>query len=326
MWEEFMKPLRLAVASTTVALVTLGGSSLLGQEGVLKYRWNKGDVLRYRIVTQTNAAMTGIPGMGEMTVNTTLTQVQQMTTQEVAADGSATIQNKFESVKMETATPMGSYAYDSAAPPQNTADPVIASMASSMGALVGESITLVMSPDGSIQKMEGMTRIMEKVKQSTPQAAGFGLGLDSVLSDDAMKGTFGQNFGHFPATPVKPGDTWKHDLSMPNPFGIMKLATTFSVKGVETTGGKELVRIASTSTITATAGDKAPPMPVPMTIQFNDGTGDGELIFDRKLGRNQRASFNTTLPLSMSMTGPDGSQMSIQALTKTTTTMELIEK
>jgi uncharacterized protein DUF6263 len=326
MWEEFMKPLRLAVASAAVALVTLGGSSLLGQEGVLKYRWNKGDVLRYRIVTQTNAAMTGIPGMGEMTVNTTLTQVQQLTTQEVAADGTATIQNKFESVKMETATPMGSYAYDSAAPPQNTADPVIASMASSMGALVGESITLVMSPDGSIQKMEGMTRIMEKMKQNAPQAAGFGLGLDSVLSDDAMKGMFGQNFGHFPATPVKPGDTWKHDLSMPNPFGIMHLATTFSVKGVETTGGKELVRIASTSTIKATAGDKAPPMPVPMTIQFNDGTGDGEMIFDRKLGRNQRASFNTTLPLSMSMTGPDGSQMSIQALTKTTTTMELIEK
>ena len=321
-----MKPLRLAVGTAVMAIVTLAGSSLLGQEGVLKYRWNKGEVLRYRVVTQTNAAMTGIPGMGEMTVSNTMTQVQQLTTQEVAADGAATIQNKFESVKMETATPMGSYAYDSTAPPQNAADPVIASMASTMGALVGESITLVMSPDGSIQKMEGMTRIMEKVKKSNPQTAGFGMGLDSMLSDEAMKGMFGQNFGHLPATPVKPGDTWKHDLTMPNPFGIMSFATTFSVKGVETTGGKDLVRIASTSTIKATAGDKAPPMPMPMTIQFSDGTGDGELVFDRKLGRNQRASFNTTLPLSMSMTGPDGSQMSIQALTKTTTTMELIEK
>ena len=79
-----MKPIRLAVGSVLVAFVALGaGSSLLGQEGALRYRWTKGDVLRYRVVQTTNAAMSGIPGMGEMNVTNTMTQVQQFTTTDV---------------------------------------------------------------------------------------------------------------------------------------------------------------------------------------------------------------------------------------------------
>ena len=71
-------------------------------------------MLRYRVVQTTNAAMSGIPGMGEMNVTNTMTQVQQFTTTDVAADGAATLQVKFESIKMEMGTPMGTFVYDSA--------------------------------------------------------------------------------------------------------------------------------------------------------------------------------------------------------------------
>ena len=323
-----MKPLRLAIGTAALGLVTLGGSSLLGQEGMLRYRWTKGEPLRYRVVNETNAAMTGIPGMGEMTVRTTITQVQELLPQDVAADGTATLQAKFESVKMDTATPMGTFTYDSANPAQNSNDQVVAQIAATMGALVGESVTLVMSPTGAIQKMEGMTRILQKVQKAAPQAGGaFGMGgLDSILSDDAMQGSFGQGFGQLPTTPVKPGDTWKSDLTLPNPFGKMSFSTTNSLKAIDTTGGRELARIVSTSTIKAVPSDKPAALPMPMTIQFSDGTGEGETTFDRKLGRTQKATFLATLPMSMNMTAPDGSSISMQALTKTTTTMELIEK
>jgi hypothetical protein len=323
-----MKPLRLAVASAAVAVVTLGWSSLLGQEGALRYRWTKGEPLRYRVVQDVNATMTGIPGMGEMTVRNTMTQVELLTPQDVAADGTATLEAKFESVKMEMATPMGTFAYDSANPSQNSSDPTIGQIGAVMGALVGESITIVMSPNGAIQKMEGMTRILQKVQQAAPQAGnalGMG-GLESVLSDEAFKGTFGQGFGSLPPTPVKPGDTWKSDLTMPNPFGTMSISTTHNLKAVETAGGRELARIVSTSTIKAAPGGKPPAFPMPVTVQFNDGTGEGETIFDRKLGRTQKATALSTLPMSMNMTAPDGTSLSIQALTKTTMTMELIEK
>lgn len=320
-----MKPIRLAVGSVLIAFVALGaGSSLLGQEGALRYRWNKGDVLRYRVVQTTNAAMSGIPGMGEMNVTNTMTQVQQFTTTDVAADGAATLQVKFESLKMEMGTPMGTFVYDSAAPPAQNPDQMVAQLAATIGTLVGESITLVMTPNGNIEKMEGMARIMEKVQKSTP-AMGMA-GLDSLLTDDSMKGSFGQSFAHLPGTAVKTGETWKHDLVMPNPFGTMNVATQYSLKGVESTGGKELAQILSTATIKATPGGKPPAMPMPMTIQFSDGTGDGEIFFDRRAGRTQRATFNTTMPMTMNMTAPDGSTVNISALTKTTMTTELIEK
>jgi hypothetical protein len=319
--------LRLAVGSVLVAFVTLGaGSSLLGQEGALRYRWTKGDVTRYRVVQTTNAAMSGIPGMGEMNVTNTMTQVQQFTTTDVGADGAGTLQVKFESIKMEMGTPMGTFTYDSTAPSQNP-DPMVAQLGATIGALVGESLTLVMSPNGAIQKMDGMTRIMEKMQKNTPAAGGMGMaGLDSLLTDESMKGAFGQSFAHLPGTAVKTGDSWKHDLVMPNPFGTMNVATLYSLKGVESTGGKELARIASTATITASPSAKPPAMPMPVTIQFADGTGDGEIIFDRRAGRTQRSTFNTTMPMSMNMTAPDGSTLNISALTKTTMMTELIEK
>jgi hypothetical protein len=65
---------------------------------------------------------------------------------------------------------------------------------------------------------------------------------------------------------------------------------------------------------------------MPMTMEFGDGTGQGELVFDRKLGRTQQATMSMTLPFSMNMTTPDGQSISMQAMTKTTTKMELIEK
>jgi hypothetical protein len=323
-----MQPLRLAVGSAAVALVTFGGSALIGQEGVLRYRWTKGEPLRYRIVQETNATMTGVPGMGEMTIRNTMTQMQQFTPKDVAGDGTATLEARFESVKMEMGTPMGTFTYDSANPAQNSSDQMVAQIAATMGALVGESITLVMSPNGAIQKIEGLTRIRQKVEQTTPQAAsalGMG-GLDAILSDEALKGSYGQGFSQLPATPVKPGDTWKNDLTMPNPFGTMNFSTTHSLKAVETAGGKDLARIAMTSTIKAAPANKPPPFPMPVTIQFSDGTGEGEMIFDRKLGRAQTATFLTTLPMSMNMTAPDGSALNIQAMTKSTTSIELIEK
>ncbi|HEY7475156.1 MAG TPA: DUF6263 family protein [Vicinamibacterales bacterium] len=323
-----MKRVGVVAGSVAVALVVLGtGASLSGQEGVLRYRWTKGEALRYRIVQETNAAMSGIPGIGEMNVRNVMTQIQQMTATDVAADGTATVQNKFESMRMEMGTPMGTFVYDSTQPPDPNANEIIAQIGASMGAMIGESVTVVMSSTGAIQKIEGMKPILEKLKKTAPQGAMGALGgLDSMLTDDSMKGAFGQGFGSFPTTPVKAGDSWKHELAMPNPFGMMSIAMSFTLKGMETTGGKETARIASTATIKAAPSATPPPMPMPMTIQFSDGSGQGELLFDRKLGRTQKATFETTMPMTMVMTAPDGQTLNISALTKTNMTMELIEK
>jgi hypothetical protein len=76
--------------------------------------------------------MSGVPGMGEMNITNTMTQMVQQTTQDVAADGTGTIQALFESIKMEMGTPMGTFVYDSAVP-ANTGDPMVAQIAAMVG-------------------------------------------------------------------------------------------------------------------------------------------------------------------------------------------------
>ena len=319
-----MKARRSRVASAVLAFVVACAAPLIAQDIALKYLWKKGETLRYRMTQESNVNMSGVPGMGEMTVTTLIAQTLKMTADDVTADGTATVKTTFEAVKLTMGTPMGNFSYDSAAPAAQS-DPMIAEIAKAMGALVGESITIVMSPTGAIQKTEGMTRIVQKMQQS-PQAAAAGLsGLENMLSDDSMKGSFGQSLANLPEKPVKPGDTWKNDLSMPNPFGTMNIATTYTLKGTESTGGHDFARITSTSAVKATASGKSP-FPMPMTMEFGDGTGQGEMVFDRKLGRTQQATMSMTMPMSMNMTTPDGQSISLQALTKTTTKMELIEK
>jgi hypothetical protein len=319
---------RRLASCAVVAGVLTASPVLLGQDVSLRYRWTKGDALRYRITTESAVAMSGMPGMGDMTVTTTQSQVQQLTPTDVAADGTATVTMRFESVRMNMSSPMGSFGYDSAAPPSQAADPITAQLAVVMGGLVGESVSAVIAPTGAIRSLEGGTRLMEKLKKALPADAGaamgsLGGGLDSIMSDDAMRGNFGQSFATLPDKAVKVGDTWQSEIKMPNPAGQMTVSSTFTLKAVDRVDARDVARIEFTQQIKPGAGGSAMGM---MTVQMTDGTGDGEILFDHKLGRIVRSVARNTLPMTMSMTGPDGSAMNMNALTKTTVTLELVER
>ena len=81
-------------------------TSASAQSVTLRYRWTKGESLTYRMVMQTSSSVTGMPGINEMKIDQTMTQVIKMTTVDVAEDGTATLRETFESLKMEMAGPM----------------------------------------------------------------------------------------------------------------------------------------------------------------------------------------------------------------------------
>jgi hypothetical protein len=61
-------------------------------------------------------------------------------------------------------------------------------------------------------------------------------------------------------------------------------------------------------------------------VQLGDGSGEGEQLFDATNGRLQRSTQRMSTPMTMSGPAPDGSQLSLRAVTKSTMTMELLEK
>ena len=303
-------------------LAVLATASLAAQDTTLQYRWTKGDRLRYRLTTQTDVAMSGIPGMGEMTVATTQIQVQEMVVTDVAADGAATIDMKVESMKMEVVSPMGgSMSYDSTSPTP-PADPTVAQAAQILGAIIGEPMTVVIEPTGAVRSVTGATKIKAKLDKAMAGTGGADqLGLGGLLSDDAFKGALGQALASLPKGAIKPGATWQQELRMPTPMSTMISASEYAFKGLEQLDGREVARMAMTIKTRAEGTGAMGPM----TVKVEPGSGTGEMIFDTKLGRVLKSSATTSMPMSMTMSMPDGNSMSMQASTKTRVTYEIVK-
>ena len=186
---------------------------------------------------ESNVNMSGVPGMGEMTVTTVIGQTLKMTADDVAADGTATVKTTFEAVKLTMGTPMGKFTYDSAAPAAPN-DPMIDAIAKAMGALVGESITIVTTPNGGVTKVSGMTEIGEKTHESHAASRGGGHERARHADErDVMTSQFKQGFSLLPNGPVKTGANWKSELTIANPMAPMTAATSYTLTAVEATGG-----------------------------------------------------------------------------------------
>lgn len=311
-----------------VVAIFVGVSSAYGQDATLRYRWVKGDDVRYRVSQQGTTTINGLPGMGEMTMDQSNVQVIRLTVEDVATDGSATLRQTFESARMELNSPAGKAVFDSAAADKPT-DPIAVAIGATMSAMIGESITVVLMPTGAVIKVEGMSRIFDKIMKALPQdptgAQVFGQ-FKGTMSDDAMRSMFEQGFVTFPDHAVKAGETWTGQFKMSLPIiGTLTTTRTSTLQGVESSSGASIARIATMIAMRQDA-EASPPGPMGMTAKLADSKGEGEILFDIARGRVQKTSSRSEMPVTMSMTGPDGSQINAQSLVRTTMTMEIVEK
>lgn len=316
-----------AVQIVLLAFVALASSAALAAQGVtLRYRWVKGEEMRYRTTLQTDMLMSGVPGMGDLNVAMTLVQVNKLVVEDLAADGTATVRNTYESIKMTMSIPMmGEVTYDSAAPAASGGNPMTDTLGKSVGALVGETFTLAVAPTGKVLKIDGLARLIEKTKAGAAgSGAALGLGnMDTLVSEDSQRSSIEQSFAQLPEKPVAVGETWKNEFKITSPLGLQTASVVYTLKSQGAVAGSTVAHVTTTGGIKASgeAGAMGP-----MTVTMGDGTSQGEMHFDVKLGRVRKSIGTLTQPLSMRMSAPDGTDLSLQAVQKTTTTMELIEK
>jgi len=320
------------VTASVVALGLLGGPSVwaLGQEVTLSYRWTKGETVRYRMIQQSTTTISGLPGgMGDMTIDQSNIQTIRTEAEDITPDGTTTLRQTHESVKVEMNGPMGMMSYDSANP-ETSDNPMNAMLKGIFTAMIGESFTLVIAPTGAVQKVEGVSKLAEKMFKAIPQdpaSAGIINGLKSNISDDAMRNMFTQAFAQFPDRPLKPGDTWNSQFTTTNPMlGAMTTSTTSTLKAVEGDGSNRVARIATSVTMKQDATKPAQPNPMGFSMQMDDSVGEGEQLFDATTGRLRRSTTRATMPLTMSGAGPDGTPMTMKTNVKTTITVELVQQ
>lgn len=314
----------LLLCSALGVLVTLSGGGALAQDAPLRYRWTEGEAVRYRTTTESSVVMSGLPGLGDMAVTNVATQTYLITAEKVAADGAATLKTVFDAIRMDMTSPAMSVSYDSASP-TTPSDPTVAEIARMFGQMLGESVVVTIAADGTVRAVEGTAQIRQKVEGTSAAASAMSMlggGLEVFLSDEAMRGTFSQMFAKLPDKPARIGDSWTSEISVPNPAGRQTITSTFTLKGVERIDGRDLTKIGVAQAIKTAPGGAMGPF----TIQAGDAAGTGEILFDHVVGRPERASMTSTMPMTMSMTGPDGSALSVQSTTTSKLTIEFVKK
>ncbi len=320
---------RVLVRGAAVLLVLAASAGAAAAQAIpLRYQWKQGDVLTYRTVVRTTSSATGGP-RGPETFEQTLSQTIKLTVAAVnPADGSATLRQSIEALSMEATTPAGKVAYDSARPVAEDADPRVQGIAKTLGGMVGEAISVTMAANGTVRRIDGAARIVEKLIDNLPRdpmAGGLAQNIKAMLSDDALRSSLEQSFSRLPDQPVNIGDTWTAEQTVSaGATGRVLGKTTFTLKAIDGTGDAAIARIAVSL---ALRQEEIPPPGASAVIQLRAGSkGEGEVVFSIAAGRIETNSMRTEMPSTVTMRGPDGGTITLQNTTKTTMTMNRVEK
>lgn len=297
-----------------------------GMQGVpIKYQWTQGDVLTYRTALETSSTISGMPNApADVKIEQTMTQTVRMLVAAVAPDGTATIQQTIEAVKLEMGNQMGKTRYDSADPGSGAGSEGAELLKSVFGGMVGGRVTVVMTSAGKVQRIVGAAQLLDKILiglPRDPRAEQMAQGLRSVLSDDAMRASLEQSFPAAPPQPIKAGDTWNGQVALgSDTIGKVTGSQVFTVKAID--GDVATMTVA----LTLKQESVSPVGPAGMLVKLEGGHGEGEVRFNTAKGRLERSTMTTEMPTTISMRAPDGQPVTMKNATKTSMTMELVSK
>jgi hypothetical protein len=315
-------------ASRTIAAavlaVSVAASTAAQAQTTLQYRWKQGDVVTYTTALKTDSTASGVPGAADVTFSQTMTQRVKLLAAAVAPDGTATLHETIEAVSVEMTTPMGTMAFDSAKKTPVGRDDASAALAKVFGSMVGITMSIVMSPNGAIQHIEGGQRALDKIVGDLPQdrsSAQMVQSLRSVLSEASMRASLEQSFPRLPLLPIKVGDTWKAQVELGNDaVGRITGTQTMTLKSADAAAA------AIDVALTVKQESQPPIGPSGMTVRLGDGKGEGQIDFDLAAGRIRKATMRTEIPSSMTAAGRDGHPVTMKNVSKTSMTMEIVDK
>ena len=278
------------------------------QEIMLKWGFQEGSQVVMQMTNRMEMLMPG--GFSSQVMDQTVRMRQ--TVQSVDLGGDATLMVTTEHMRMEGIGPAGNQLYDSDTGDIPT-DPAILGAA----AMVGQSYSMVVQPDGTVKSVQGIEELVEAMRTSfPPEVAPM---LDEMFNADILIEIAQQGMQILPTDPVSPGDSWQTSSTMPNPLlGEVTNNLTFVLDQVEERDGKTVALLSSTGEIVADAPDGLAGLPMEMDV---DAEMTGSLIFE--LDRGLILSSITTNKMTMTMSGPDGASMTMPMTT--VTSLELVE-
>lgn len=235
------------------------GDAAAGGKVLLQLRLKAGQVHKLQMTTNQKISQK-IMGQ-EQDVTQEFGLGYSMEVLKVADNGNATVKLTYNSARMKQETPAGKTEYDSA-----RKDESVPPAARPFAALLGQSLQLEMTPQGSIVKIEGVDKLIDALLKAIELPAGADKAVlekafREQFGDEAVKENMTQMFAAYPKTAVGVGESWKKKATMTKPFP-MTTDSTWTLKSLK--GGVAVLDIQTK----LRANPEGPPMKMgPMTIR-----------------------------------------------------------
>jgi hypothetical protein len=166
--------------------------------------------------------------------------------------------------------------------------------------LLKKPIRTAFTSRGELQKVKLPSGMIETLNRMT------GGQMASMLSDDSLKQF--RMMAVFPEGPIKPGQSWTHEVPMKLPvLGDQAVKTSFRYEGTETRNGAVLDKIAlvlNMKTVEKKPGTESKPAEKKEeTGSLSVKDGKGILYFDNKAGRLIESSIEMKMKIDMKIMG-----------------------
>lgn len=281
----------------------------------LQWKWEKGRVLRYRMVQEHRQMPPGT--IAETVTRQTIVLREEVT--DVTGDGIATVHTSFESVKMEMDTPSGKMSYDST----NPSDLVKAStfLFRPIARLANASFTMKLNREGKVLELSGFEKTMSDIlppeQDGGAIAAGMNAQIKHMYSDQSMKQMMDTSLHVLPDKPVAAGDTWDRRIDAEMPvIGTMTEQGTYTLERIDEKESQKTAHITSKAQLSL---DAPSPYAGMLKSSMKNGTASGEIDFDVEQGCLLRQAQNIRMEIETTVLGPSP----VSAAGRQTTTRRL---
>lgn len=314
------KAVLFAAAVVAVLLPVLGRAD--DEKADLRLRFEQGKTYRLTVTVEQRIRQLvqagGAPGE-EQDIAQTVKIGQAFEVNDVNDAGVATIKVTFGPLAMRTEMAGFAIEYDSDKPPDE-----LYPAARPLAAMVGQSFTMVVKPDGTVERLEGVDAMLEAARDALelPDEKRTLLAeeLERQFGEKALKEMMTGVLDYVPDRPVGVGDTWSRTLAVESGFpATFETADTLLARkdGVATIEAKTKI----------TPNADAPPQKLgAATVRYKlEGTQEGTLEIDEATGWYVKATLTQKVKGEMFVSGlPDqaeGEELSVPIIIESSITI-----
>jgi hypothetical protein len=263
-------PLLLASASTARA------------DTELRWKFKAGDKTHYAMKTD----VTQDTKAGGMPFQVKIMQTMDMTwdVAEVADDGTATLNQTIDRVRMEMTLPQAGapqIKYDSQAKEKAPGTEMLSKV---FDVIVGKPFVMKVTSLGKVLEMQAPDGVVQAFKNMPAGQGG-------MFSEDGLKQMISQSMLPLPEEAVAVGTTWEKSAEMQAPpFGKQVTVTQYKFAGDGEVNGKKVDKIDVTMDIKLEAGDD------PNTkFKLKDNKAGGEIHWDNSAGQPAQSRIDSKM-------------------------------